>query len=84
MSENPTLVRIRVWMSGGKLISRILLIGPLFFSLFLPVCSTLGLALAVPYIVAYDLVPRIILDNVDVVGDEESDSEEVAVMIQRR
>ena len=55
---------------------------PRFSSLFLPVCSTLGLALAVPYIVAYDLVPRLIL-NVDV-GDEENDSEEVAVMIQRR
>jgi len=54
----------------------------IFTNLFLPVCSTLGLALAVPYIVAYDLVPRLIL-NVDV-GDEENDSEEVAVMIQRR
>jgi len=40
------------------------------------------MGLAVPYIVAYDLVPRLIL-NVDV-GDEENDSEEVAVMIQRR
>ena len=67
----------------GKLISTITLIGSMvFFSLFLPVCSTLGLALAVPYIVAYDLVPRMIL-NVDV-GDEEKDSEEVAVMIRRR
>ena len=65
-------------------ISNILhIIFPSLFSLFLPVCSTLGLALAVPYIVAYDLVPRMV-QGTDGGGGGEEDSDEVVVMIQRR
>ncbi len=39
-------------------------------------CSTLGLALAVPYIVSYDLLPALI--------GRSAESEELLVMVQRR